>query len=93
MSSSQHAISATYSAPAEQSETFRINMPPCSPDSSTEDRTKYLGDLRTSISQIQGQVNEFLTQKMEKDKTAAGTEAANETKEEENYGEEVPEDT
>lgn len=56
-------------------------------------KTKYLAELRGKVSQLQIEINTFLTQKMEEDKKAAEAHGQKvseiEAKEEENYGEEV----
>jgi len=63
---------------------------------STADKTAYLSDLRAKVTQLQQDINTFLTAKMEEDRAAdeaagvAKTNAA-EDKEEDMYGEEDPE--
>ena len=56
---------------------------------STSDRTAFLEALQTSVVGLQDEVNEFLTKKIGEDNVASGKLAAEEAKEEENYGEEV----
>lgn len=94
MASSRQALTADYSAPSTASQSFSQTLPACSPTPSTDERTAYLSSLHASIGKMQDEVNAFLTQKMEEDKKAAGNaaKAADEAKEEENYGEEVVED-
>ncbi|GAM86281.1 hypothetical protein ANO11243_042930 [Dothideomycetidae sp. 11243] len=62
---------------------------------STTEKTAYLSDLRAKVSQLQENVNAFLTAKMEEDNAAqqaAGkTKTMDEDKEENMYGEEDPE--
>ncbi|KAL1955247.1 hypothetical protein VTO42DRAFT_8906 [Malbranchea cinnamomea] len=65
------------------------------PDTPTA-RTAYLSDLRKAVSALQNEINVYLTARMEEDakvaqgKDGVGTrQRAQETKEEENYGEEV----
>lgn len=60
----------------------------------TESKVAYLNKLRFTVVQLQGQVNDFLTQKMEDDKAIASKigAAVDDKKEEENYGEELAED-
>ena len=67
----------------------------------TKSKSAFIGDVRAQTKKLQDQVNVFLTQKMEEDKTKAaprtktnGTRAhdGNEEAEEENYGEEKPGD-
>ena len=63
-------------------------------DAPTAQRVDYLSALRSSVVEIQAEINVFLTKKMDEDKAAAGkTESLIETKEEENYGEEVVEES
>jgi len=62
-------------------------------DGAVESRTKYLRDLRAAAAEVQDQVNKELTARMEEDNRRAGAgTGADDTKEEENYGEEVQED-
>jgi len=88
-SSKEASLSVKYSGPSGDSQTFTANLRSCPANPSTEQRTSYLSELRTGISQVQGDINVFLTQKMEEDKAEAGRSALNDEKEEENYGEEV----
>lgn len=86
-------LKATYTAPGASEESFKEALPAVSKEVSTEERTEYLGKLRTSITSIQDQINVFLTHKMEEDNAKAGAAAAaQDAKEEENYGEETVED-
>jgi Gon7 family len=86
--SSAPALTAEYSSPGGASKTFKHELPTCSSDPpTTEERTAYLTELRSSIGQIQDEINVFLTQKMEEDKAQAGA-ATDDAKAEENYGEE-----
>lgn len=57
--------------------------------SSTGSKTSYLADLRDKVNQMQADVNAFLTQKMEEEQQS--TKSAAETREEDMYGEEDPE--
>lgn len=102
-------LSATYtnsstSPPTTHQFSYPISAPiPPSGSTSVKDKTAYLCDLRKSAKRLQGEVNVFLTQKMEEDKLhamknghdgqekEAGTKTADEV-EEENYGEEGVED-
>ncbi|KAI4134803.1 MAG: hypothetical protein LQ341_005964, partial [Variospora aurantia] len=58
--------------------------------------TSYLSTLRASVTQLQGEINAFLTEKMEEDKalaaSAGGGVKVDEKREEEYYGEEDVED-
>lgn len=94
-------LSATYTSPTNQPFTHvqKLSAPPS--DKST-DRTAYLGDLRKATAMMQELINKELTQRMEEDKakeaegvngmSKAKAKDVDETKEEDNYGEEVPEE-
>ena len=86
------SLKADYASPT-TTETFTHPLPSAS-NTSTKEKTKYLSALRTSIVQLQEEVNGFLTTKMEEDKAlAAGAGMkADDQAEEENYGEEKVED-
>ena len=60
-------------------------------DISTAERVKYLAVLRSAVVALQEETNILLTQKMEEDKTVGGN--FDDKKEEENYGEEVVDDS
>lgn len=82
------SLSANYSAPDSEEKSFCQPLPICSEEPS--ERTSYLTALRTSITGAQDQINAFLTQKMEEDNKKAGAASAtDDSKAEENYGEEV----
>ena len=85
-------FTAEYTAPESASESFKQSLPACPREASTEKRTAYLTALRTSITDMQDQINVFLTKKMEEDNLKAGDKAAADAKEEENYGEETVEE-
>lgn len=74
-------LSADYASP-NGTRTFSAQLPAATPSSSTTDRVAYLEDLQSNLKTLQNDINAFLTQKMADDK-------AGDTKEEENYGEEV----
>jgi hypothetical protein len=58
----------------------------------TDERVAHLAELQSSVKALQGDINAFLTQKMEQDNAAdAKNRSLDEAKEEENYGEEVVE--
>ena len=82
-------LTAIYKGP-ESTKVFAHQLPSNS-TSSTEEKTNYLSVLRKSVIQLQGEVNEHLTAKMEEDKSVqtATTKGVDDRKEEENYGEEV----
>ncbi|KAG0646186.1 hypothetical protein D0Z07_8102 [Hyphodiscus hymeniophilus] len=96
-------VSATYTSPTNQPFTHaqKLVIPPS--DAPT-DRTAYLSALRKATVTMQEQINKELTQRMEEDKAreAAGVngtskakakdKTVDESKEEDNYGEEVPEE-
>jgi hypothetical protein len=75
-------LSADYASP-NGAQNFSAQLPAVS--SSTSDRVAYLGDLQANLKTLQSDINTFLTQKMADDKAA-------DSKEEENYGEEVVEE-
>jgi hypothetical protein len=85
----QKQLSATYNAPAEEPQAFQHGLPDRSENPSTDEKTAYLAALRSSVTQIQADVNVFLTKKMEEDNAKSGKGTINDEKEEENYGEEV----
>lgn len=94
-SANSSVISATYSSPR-GNHTFTYPKAPSASSSarSTEAKTQYLSSLRQSASELQKDINGFLTAEMEADKAAASSQGEEskknvETKEEENYGEEV----
>lgn len=74
-------LSADY-ASSSGTQNFSAELPAVSSSSSTTDRVAYLGDLQSNLKTLQSDINTFLTQKMADDKAA-------DSKEEENYGEEV----
>lgn len=93
------ALSATYQSPTNANFSFSESLP-APPSESVESRTEYLKDLRQAVGQMQDKVNQELTARMEEDKAGdtgpakgqAGAAGVDEAKEEENYGEEVPEE-
>ena len=91
MSSNQ--LVAKYEAP-DASKTFSLDLPKSPDAEDVKAKTAYLSALRSNITQMQSDVNTFLTAKMEKQSSEAGTAGASkvtETKEEAMYGEEDPE--
>lgn len=94
-------LSASYNSPANAPFTHTEKIP-TPPSDRTSDRTAYLGALRKATATMQEQINKELTQRMEEDKakeaegingaSKAKEKGVDESKEEDNYGEEVPED-
>jgi hypothetical protein len=93
-------LSATYDSPtnAPFSQTQKLPSPA---STATSERVAYLGNLRKATAELQEHINKELTQRMAEDQSRQATDAAakgktsrvvDEGKEEENYGEEVPED-
>lgn len=82
------SLRATYTSPT-SSETFTHTLPSVSA-ASTKEKTAYLSALRTSVVKLQGDVNGFLTTKMEEDKALAASAGSkvDDKAEEDNYGEE-----
>lgn len=98
----QHQLlSATYSSPSNASFTHMQKIP-TPPSDKTTDRTAYLSALRKATSSMQEQINKELTARMEEDKakdaegvngaSKAKAKGVDESKEEDNYGEEVVEE-
>ena len=89
---SSSTLSASYTSPtATQSFTHNLTS---SPITSTKEKTAYLSTLRKSVTQLQEDVNGFLTSKMEEDKALAAKAGlrGDDKAEEENYGEEKVEE-
>ncbi|KAI9852426.1 MAG: hypothetical protein M1838_000744 [Thelocarpon superellum] len=92
------ALTATYVSPTAE-RTFSHPLPTSANELASSDaKTAYLAALRSNVTKLQEDVNSFLTQKMDEDNAAAGGRAQkiagkDESKEEENYGEEVIDDT
>jgi len=66
------------------------------PADNVTEKTAYLGALRSQSAELQGEINAFLTKKMEEDVKAAeiggvAKKSKKEEREEEMYGEEDPE--
>ncbi|MCJ1332087.1 hypothetical protein MMC10_008779 [Thelotrema lepadinum] len=84
-----HVLTAGYQSGKETAE-FRHSLGAIAADPSTAERVKYLGSLRSSVTALQEEVNAFLTKKMDEDKASATkSQALDDRREEENYGEEV----
>ncbi|KAM0277394.1 hypothetical protein ACHAQH_005834 [Verticillium albo-atrum] len=94
------SLSAQYNHPTDT--LFTAEASTAAPSSaSPADKSAYLARLRDLVTMVQADVNTNLTQKMEEDKQRAaagggsatnGRNAADDAKEEENYGEELPEE-
>ena len=93
MSTNSALLTADYVAPSGTHE-FSHELPSASAKNVT-DKTAYLSALRSKNTELQGEINAFLTQKMEEDvKAAEGRptkRSKKEEREEEMYGEEDPE--
>ena len=90
-------LTATYKSSG-STQTFSVDLPSLPSDSEAQNirtKTAYLSALRSSIGQMQSDVNAFLTKKMEEEKASEAGKARSsqmkEAKEEEMYGEEDPE--
>ena len=77
------SLTATYTSPTSDPQTFTSELPALASPLTTTDRVAYLDTLSSSLKTLQADVNAFLTQKMADDK------AADDAKDEETYGEEV----
>jgi hypothetical protein len=89
-------LSATYTSPTNESFTHEHKIP-TPPTSKTIDRIAYLAALREATTEMQEAINKDLTARMEEDKAREGAingvkQGVDETKEEDNYGEEVAEE-
>ena len=92
-------LSATYQSPTNDAFTsaHQLSAPP---SDQPADRTAYLGTLRKATVSLQDQINAQLTARMDEDKARgaeatsgiARAEGVDEAKEEDTYGEEVPEE-
>jgi hypothetical protein len=83
------SLTATYTSPTSAApNVFTSELPALSSAPSTQDRVVYLAALAACLKNLQGEVNTFLTQKMDEDK-ALGASKADDAKFEETYGEEV----
>lgn len=81
-------LRATYSSPADGTSAFTRDLPAVSASPSSDEKTAYLSALRKSVSELQTDVNAHVTQKMEAEKTASGTDDSKEAAMEATYGEE-----
>ena len=88
--SRQLGLYASYLA-VKESHNFSHPLPPLPPEFSTKEKTQYLSTLRSTVAEMQKEINVFLTTKMEEDNAqmaAKGTKV-DDTMEEANYGEEL----
>lgn len=95
MSTGNGALSAQYNS-SSAAKTFNTPLQPISAaNQSTSHKSAYLSDLRSKVSQLQDEVNTFLTDRMEQERAvtaaAGGSKGVDEDKEEAMYGEEDPE--
>ena len=84
-------LQVIYSSPQGPS-TFSKSLPATLPPTTTKERKSYLSRLRSSVSIIQEEVNQFLTTKMEEDKASVfhyATDVEVDDQEEDDYGEET----
>lgn len=91
------ALNATYTSPSHPSETPRTFHHPLASSldfsspadaENTKTKTSYLSELRVAATELQAEINEFLTERMEEDKALAATGdggGERERKEEERY--------
>ena len=83
-------IAVEYTSPT-STQTFSspLSATPTS-QSSVQEKSQYLADLRANVSQMQDDINSFLTKKMDEDKAAqeGQSSAKDEEREEQMYGEE-----
>lgn len=89
----QPQLTANYSSPS-TTKSFTSALPAIPKDvKNVEEKTAYLAALRANAAKMQGELNAFLTQKMEEDKAAEGSskKTAADEREEDFYGEEDPE--
>lgn len=83
-------LTATYASPSEE-QTFSKDLP-ASNAGDVKAKTAYLSALRSNISNLQSDVNAFLTRKMEAGNATGGKRADADAKAEEMYGEEEGQD-
>lgn len=99
-SQAHQILSATYNSPTNASFSHATKLPtPAS--TAPKDRTAYLSSLKTAVADLQDRINADLTSRMEEDKAREASANGNstskakgvdESKEEDNYGEEVVEE-
>lgn len=81
-------LSASYTGPV-KSKVFEVKVSELPTSPSTHERINYITQLRSNVKDVQEQINGFLTKEMEEDNAVAGATKISDSKEEENYGEEV----
>ena len=86
-------LTAEYEGPRDKRQ-MRHEIGVIPPNISMVERVKYLTVLRSAVVALQEETNKFLTQKMEEDNASSGQiQNSDDAKEEENYGEEVVDDS
>jgi len=91
----QHTSTPALTAQYEElgpSKTFEIPLASIPTDHSVEQKTIYLASLREAVNNLREQLNVFLTEKMAQE-TTNGASGVNDTIEEDNYGEDIVEET
>jgi hypothetical protein len=88
------AMTASYNS-SDSATTFSHSLPSLSADAESQgiqEKTLYLSELRAKTGQLQADINAYLTQRMDEEKSAAAGEkqTAQDVKAEEMYGEEDP---
>ncbi|KAK5661418.1 hypothetical protein OQA88_11318 [Cercophora sp. LCS_1] len=83
---SSSSLSATYTSSGNEPFTIISPLTTSSPTLTTKSRTAYLHSLRAAALSVQDQVNKELTARMEQDNKS---QQPNDSKDEENYGEEA----
>lgn len=85
------SLTATYASPTNDAFTTSVPLPAAT--STTAEKTTYLAALREAVTKTQADINKELTARMEEDKARdTSAAAADDAKDEENYGEEVVEE-
>lgn len=91
---SQMELTATYTSPT-TNHTFKSPLQSLPANPSTKEKTSSITDLRAKTSQLQSDINAYLTERMEEDKAQEVTDgtakksARDEQREEDMYGEEA----
>jgi len=99
VSNSHHALSASYRS-SNNVDFSKIHEIPAPRPGNATDKIAYLANLRAAVVAMQDYVNAELTARMDEDKALDAnsksgegkTEGLDDVKEEDNYGEEVPEE-
>jgi siderophore synthetase component len=94
MPADTRTVKASYTSPTGKHE-FSVPITASCTNNSTAERTRYLGELRANTKALQADINKFLTEKMEQDKSQEAGQKdkkkEEEEREEDNYGEEQAE--